>query len=172
MTPMIASPLIGPSGPQEDIASRCRTRRAAGNTGEREHQGGQCQGHPLLAQTQGGVALALAALMFALAGIPPLAGFWSKYYVFLAAVQAKLWPLAIIGVIASVIAAFYYIRIVKLMYFDEPKGRFLPLQWRTAAVMGVSTILILLAFLPFPLRIGSAGDWLVSAAAVAAKSLF
>jgi NADH-quinone oxidoreductase subunit N len=125
-----------------------------------------------LAQTQGGLAFALAALMFALAGIPPLAGFWAKYYVFLAAVQAKLWPLAILGVLASVVGAFYYIRIVKLMYFDAPKGRFLPLQFKTASIMGISTLITLLAFLPFPLRIGSAGDWIVSAAAVAAKSLF
>jgi NADH-quinone oxidoreductase subunit N len=125
-----------------------------------------------LAQTQGGLAFALAALMFALAGIPPLAGFWGKWYVFVAAVQSNLWPLAVIGVIASVIAAFYYIRIVKLMYFDEPKGRFLPLQWRTAAVMGIATIVMVVAFLPFPLRIGSAGDWLVGAAQAAARSLF
>jgi NADH-quinone oxidoreductase subunit N len=125
-----------------------------------------------LAQTQGGVALALAALMFALAGIPPLAGFWSKYYVFLAAVQAKLWPLAIIGVVSSVVGAYYYLRVVKIMYFDPPKGQFQPVQFKTAAVMGVATIFVILAFLPFPLRIGSVGDWLVGAAQVAAKSLF
>jgi NADH-quinone oxidoreductase subunit N len=125
-----------------------------------------------LAQTQGGIAFAMAALMFALAGIPPLAGFWSKYFVFLAAVQAKLWPLAILGVLASVIGAYYYLRIVKLMYMDAPKIRFLPLQAKTAVVMGISTIITVLAFLPFPLRIGSAGDWIVSAAATAARALF
>ena len=125
-----------------------------------------------LAQTQGGLAFALAALMFALAGIPPLAGFWAKYYVFLAAVKAKLWPLAVIGVVASVVGAYYYLRIVKLMYFDAPKGRFLPVQFKTALVMGAATLFVVFAFLPFPLRIGSLGDWLQGAAQVAAKSLF
>ena len=62
-------------------------------------------------------------LMFSLAGIPPLAGFWGKWYVFLAAVKAGLWPLAIIGVIASVVGAYYYLRIVKIMFFDEAARR-------------------------------------------------
>jgi NADH-quinone oxidoreductase subunit N len=58
--------------------------------------------------------------MFSLAGIPPLAGFWGKLYIFMAAVEAKLvWP-AILGVLASVVASYYYLRIVKVMYFDEP----------------------------------------------------
>jgi NADH-quinone oxidoreductase subunit N len=57
--------------------------------------------------------------MFSLAGIPPLAGFWGKLYIFMAAVEAKLfWP-AVLGVLASVVAAYYYVRIVKVMYFDE-----------------------------------------------------
>jgi NADH-quinone oxidoreductase subunit L len=56
----------------------------------------------------------------AIAGIPPLAGFFSKLYVFMAAINAGLIPLAVIGVLASVVGAFYYLRIVKLMYFDEP----------------------------------------------------
>jgi NADH-quinone oxidoreductase subunit N len=124
-----------------------------------------------LAQTNGGLALALLVIMFSLAGIPPLAGFFGKYYTFLAAVNAKLWPLAVIGVIASVIACYYYIRIVKLMYFDEPTVRFVPVPWRTSAVAGVSGVLLVLAFLPFPLRVGSTGDWLVNSARVAATSL-
>ena len=57
--------------------------------------------------------------MFSLAGIPPLAGFWGKLYIFIAAVEAKLfWP-AVLGVLASVVASYYYLRIVKVMYFDE-----------------------------------------------------
>ncbi|MBB5515709.1 NADH-quinone oxidoreductase subunit N [Rubricella aquisinus] len=64
-------------------------------------------------------ALALAILMFSLAGIPPLVGFFGKYYVFLAAVSAGLVPLAVLGVIASVIGAYYYLRIIFLMYFGE-----------------------------------------------------
>jgi len=59
--------------------------------------------------------------MFALAGIPPTAGFFSKLYIFLAAIDANLVGLAVIGVVTSVVGAFYYLRIVKLMYFDEPK---------------------------------------------------
>src|SRR5690606_14261351 len=63
-----------------------------------------------LAQTNLPLATLLAILMFSLAGIPPLAGFFAKFYVFLAAVTAELWPLAIIGVLSSVVAAYYYVR--------------------------------------------------------------
>src|SRR5204863_5249834 len=73
-----------------------------------------------LGRTQPGLALALGIFMFALAGIPPTAGFFAKLYVFLAAIDAHLVGLAVIGVLASVIGAFYYLRIVKVMYFDEP----------------------------------------------------
>ena len=65
-----------------------------------------------------GTAFMLAVLLFSLAGVPPLAGFFAKFYVFLAVVEAGLYPLAVIGVLASVVAAFYYLRIVKVMYFD------------------------------------------------------
>ena len=73
-----------------------------------------------LGRTQPGLALALGIFMFALAGIPPTAGFFAKLYIFLAAIDANLIGLAIIGVVASVVGAFYYLRIVKVMYFDEP----------------------------------------------------
>lgn len=69
-----------------------------------------------------GVAAALAVFMFSLAGIPPLFGFWPKLLVFQEAINAGLFPLAIIGVLASVVGAFYYLRIIKLMFFDEPSG--------------------------------------------------
>ncbi|MEM7547205.1 MAG: NADH-quinone oxidoreductase subunit NuoN [Pseudomonadota bacterium] len=72
-----------------------------------------------LSRQSPGQALALTALLFSLAGIPPLAGFFGKYFVFVAAVEAGLAPLAIAGAIASVIGAFYYLRIIKMMYFDE-----------------------------------------------------
>jgi NADH-quinone oxidoreductase subunit N len=72
-----------------------------------------------LARTQPMLAAALAIFMFSLAGIPPLAGFFAKLYVFLAAIEAGLVALAVIGVLASVVGAFYYVRIVKVMYFDE-----------------------------------------------------
>ncbi|MFD1611391.1 NADH-quinone oxidoreductase subunit NuoN [Sphingomonas tabacisoli] len=72
-----------------------------------------------LSRTSPGLAAALAIFMFSLAGIPPLLGFWSKFVVFDAAVKAGLWPLAAIGIAASVIGAYYYLRVVKTMYFDE-----------------------------------------------------
>ena len=70
------------------------------------------------------MALVLAIMMFSMAGIPPLAGFFGKLYVFLAAIEAELYTLAIVGVLTSVVAAYYYMRIVKVMYFDEPVVRF------------------------------------------------
>src|SRR5215471_914642 len=69
--------------------------------------------HPMM-------ALAMLVFMFSLAGIPPLAGFWGKLYIFMAAVEAKLVWTAVLGVLASVVASYYYLRIVKVMYFDEP----------------------------------------------------
>ena len=73
-----------------------------------------------LSKTRPALAAALAIFMFSLAGIPPLFGFWAKLVVFNAAVAAGLLPLAIIGMAASVIGAYYYLKVVKLMYFDEP----------------------------------------------------
>jgi NADH-quinone oxidoreductase subunit N len=77
-----------------------------------------------LARTHKLMAFVLAMLMFSLAGIPPLAGFFAKYFVFTAAIKANLVTLAVIGVVTSVIGAYYYLRIVKVMYFDEPSGEF------------------------------------------------
>lgn len=77
-----------------------------------------------LSRTRPALALALAIFMFSLAGIPPLFGFWAKYAVFDAAVQAGLFPLAVIGIAASTIGAYYYLRVVKTMYFDEPAPAF------------------------------------------------
>jgi NADH-quinone oxidoreductase subunit N len=73
-----------------------------------------------LSRTRPLLALCLAMMMFSLAGIPPLFGFWGKFVVFQAAVGADLVWLAFAGIAASVIGAFYYIKIVKVMYFDEP----------------------------------------------------
>ncbi len=110
------------------------------------------------------MAFVLAMLMFSLAGIPPLAGFWSKWYVFLAAVNAKLWPLAIIGVLASVVGAYYYLRIIKIMFFDEAKAPFLPVRAKALVVMVAAGIFLFAFSLPF------VGGPLVDAAAAAAKS--
>lgn len=65
-------------------------------------------------------ALFLAIIMFSMAGIPPLAGFYGKFYVFLSAIEAGMHVLAVLGVLTSAVAAFYYLKIVKIMYFDEP----------------------------------------------------
>jgi len=76
-----------------------------------------------LSRTRPLLAAALAMVMFSLAGIPPLFGFWGKFVVFQAAVQADMIALAAIGIAASVIGAFYYLKVVKVMYFDEPAGK-------------------------------------------------
>ena len=73
-----------------------------------------------LAKTNLTFATILAVLMFSLAGIPPLAGFWAKWYVFLPAIKAGLDPLSVIGVVTSVVGAYYDLRVVKIMFFDEP----------------------------------------------------
>ena len=75
-----------------------------------------------LSKTQPMLAAAFAVFMFSLAGIPPLFGFWGKLVVFNAAVAAGLLPLAVLGIVASVIGAFYYLKVIKVMYFDEPVG--------------------------------------------------
>lgn len=97
----------------------------------RDAEGNQVESIPALAglsQRRPGLAAAMAVFLFSLAGIPPLFGFWPKYLVFEAAVNANLVPLAVAGIVASVIGAFYYIAIIKTMYFDDksdtefPKG--------------------------------------------------
>jgi NADH-quinone oxidoreductase subunit N len=117
-----------------------------------------------LARTNGPMAFLFAMLLFSLAGVPPLAGFFAKFYVFLAAIKAGLYVLAVIGVIASVIGAYYYLMIVKVMYFDEPAPAFSPMRPELKVVLGVTGLFNLLFFVvPGPL---------VNAAAAAARSLF
>ncbi len=89
------------------------------------------------------LAACLAMVMFSLAGIPPLLGFWGKFVVFQAAVNAGLVPLAAIGIAASVIGAFYYLKIVKIMYFDEPAGKALGKSgWEHQALLAISALFI------------------------------
>ena len=100
----------------------------------------------------------MMVVMFSMAGIPPLAGFFGKWYVFLAAVNAGLIPLAIIGVLTSVVGAFYYLRIIKLMYFedaDAPLDEGLSRQNRL--VLLVSLAVIVLFFLGIGQLAGTAG---------------
>ncbi|WP_262030970.1 NADH-quinone oxidoreductase subunit NuoN [Microvirga sp. Mcv34] len=117
-----------------------------------------------LARTHPALAFCLAMMMFSLAGIPPLAGFFAKFYVFAAAIQANLVTLAVIGVVTSVIGAYYYLRIVKVMYFDAPVERFEPMSPGVSFVLVVSSAVVLLFWLvPAPI---------VNAAGAAARSLF
>jgi NADH-quinone oxidoreductase subunit N len=117
-----------------------------------------------LARTNPALAFFLALLLFSLAGIPPLAGFFAKYYVFLGAIEAGLFTLAVIGVLSSVVGAYYYLMIVKTIYFDEPAPGFKPMPGELKAVLGVAGLFNLLFFAyPAPL---------INAATAAAKSLF
>ncbi len=94
------------------------------------------------------MALALAIFMFSMAGIPPLGGFFGKFYVFIAAVNAELYTLAVIGVVASVVGAFYYLRIIKVMYFDEPGEPFEgPMSVEMRAIIGLCGVFV--AFFAF-----------------------
>jgi len=117
-----------------------------------------------LARTKPAMAFFFAMLLFSLAGIPPLAGFFAKFYVFLAAIKAGLFTLAVVGVLASVVGAYYYLAIIKIMYFDEAAGAFEPMPHALKLVLAVSGLFNLLFFVyPGPL---------VAAAAAAAQSLF
>ncbi len=117
-----------------------------------------------LSRTHPMMALALAIFMFSMAGIPPLAGFFAKLYIFLAAVEGGLYTLAIVGVLSSVVAAYYYIRIVKVMYFDqatEPLDRAFGPELRLV-MAGTALVIVLFFFFPEPV---------LSSAAAAAASL-
>jgi len=119
-----------------------------------------------LSRTRPMLAAAMAMFMFSLAGIPPLFGFWSKWVVFDALVAVGWWPLAAFGIAASVIGAFYYLKIVKVMYFDEPGASFAP---RDSAVEGGLIAVAALAISPLGYL---AIPFLGSASLVAAKALF
>ncbi len=119
-----------------------------------------------LSTTRPALAAMLAIFMFSLAGIPPLFGFWGKLVVFQAAVAANLLPLAVIGIAASVIGAFYYLKIVKLMYFDEPAGLIVAENDRTLSVLAGLMALIVSPFGYFLIPLLS--HWTL----VAAKALF
>jgi NADH-quinone oxidoreductase subunit N len=103
-------------------------------------------------------------LLFSMAGIPPLAGFFAKFYVFLAAIKAGLYVLAVIGVLASVVGAYYYLAIIKTMYFDEPAEGFYRMPDELKVVLGFCGLFNIL-FVVRP-------EALVSMAGAAAHSLF
>jgi NADH-quinone oxidoreductase subunit N len=103
-----------------------------------------------LSKTNPPVALALAIFMFSMAGIPPLAGFFGKLYVFLAAIEEGMYGLAVIGVLTSAVGAYYYIRIVKVMYFDKPPESLdRPIGVELSSVL-VGTGVVTLFFFAYP----------------------
>src|SRR3569623_1626234 len=117
-----------------------------------------------LSRTNPYLAFFFAMFLFSLAGIPPLAGFFAKFYVFIAAIKAGLFTLAVIGVLTSVVGAFYYLTIVKVMYFDEPLPKLDPMRVELRGVLAVTGLFNIL----FVLFAGA----LVTVATAAAKSLF
>ena len=119
---------------------------------------GLARNHPLMAAGMG-------IFMFSMAGIPPLAGFFGKFYIFLAAINEGLYLLAIVGVLTSVVGAYYYLRIVKIMYFDEPADAFDRTAGREIAVITTFAAGFTLLFFIVPSPI-------VNAATKAAASLF
>ena len=102
---------------------------------------GLSKNHPL-------ISFALLIILFSLAGIPPLAGFFAKFYIFMAVIESGMYTLAIVGLVATVVSAFYYIRIIKIMYFDEPKKPFEKFtDYRIYGPIVLSCILLLSFFL-------------------------
>ncbi len=102
---------------------------------------GLSKNHPML-------ALSFLIMLFSLAGIPPLAGFFAKFYIFMSVIEVKMYALAIIGLLSTVISAFYYLRIIKIIYFDKPKKPFeLSYDWGLKASLVLSSILILTYFI-------------------------
>lgn len=95
-----------------------------------------------VSKTRPFVAAVMAIVMFSLIGLPPLAGFFAKWQVFLAAIEANLFVLSVIGMLASAISAFYYLRVVKVMYFDEPKDEFVAVPGELNVIMAVFGFLI------------------------------
>jgi NADH-quinone oxidoreductase subunit N len=117
-----------------------------------------------LSRTNPLLAFFFAMLLFSLAGIPPLAGFFAKFYVFVAAIKAGLFTLSVIGVLTSVVGAYYYLLIVKVMYFDEPLAKLDPVRLELRTVLAIAGLFNIFFFAyPGPL---------ISMASAAAKSLF
>ena len=105
-----------------------------------EDLSGLSKNHPLL-------SLSMMIILFSLAGIPPLAGFFAKFYIFTAVIEQSMYFLAIVGLLSTVIAAFYYIRLIKVMYFDEQKEKYdLNHTLGLKMILVVSSTIILIYF--------------------------
>ena len=102
---------------------------------------GLSKNHPIL-------SLSFLIILFSLAGIPPLAGFFAKFYIFMSIIESQMYTLAIIGLITTVISAFYYLRIIKIIYFDKPKKPFeANYEWGLKISLVLSSVLILIYFI-------------------------
>jgi NADH-quinone oxidoreductase subunit N len=96
-------------------------------------------------------SVVITILMFSLAGIPPLAGFFGKFYIFIAAIESNLLLLAIVGILASVVGAFYYLRIIKVIYFDESKNSYDGFNHRSLGLLTHPSAILILIFCLYPL---------------------
>ena len=102
---------------------------------------GLSKNHPML-------AFSFLIILFSLAGTPPLAGFIAIFYIFMAVIEVEMYSLAIIGLVTTVVSSFYYLRIIKIIYFDKPKKAFDPIyDWGLKASLILSSILILIYFI-------------------------
>ncbi len=104
---------------------------------------GASKNHPLM-------CFGLMIILFSLAGIPPLAGFFAKFYIFMSVIESGMFVLAIIGLVTTVVSAFYYIRIIKIMYFDNPKKPFE--NFKDAGIQGplILSCILLISFFLYP----------------------
>jgi NADH-quinone oxidoreductase subunit N len=117
-----------------------------------------------LSQTQPGLAFAFLILLFSMIGMPPLAGFWAKFYVFLPVVEAKLYWLAVVGFLASCVSAAYYLRVLQAIYFEDPAPGFARPQYPFNGTILAMTVLFTAFFVLLPRP-------LIDAAAKAASSI-
>jgi NADH-quinone oxidoreductase subunit N len=102
---------------------------------------GMSKNHPIL-------ALSFLIILFSLAGIPPLAGFFAKFYIFMSVIESEMYILAILGLLTTVISAFYYLKIIKIIYFDKPKKPFeLNYDWGLKIPLILSSVLVLIYFI-------------------------
>ena len=103
-----------------------------------------------LSKKQPLLAISFLVILFSLAGIPPLAGFFAKFYVFTAVIEQKMYALAIIGLLTTVISAFYYLRIIKIIYFDDSAITFDAVKNKTAQASIFISCGLLLTFFLYP----------------------
>ena len=105
-----------------------------------EDLSGLSKNHPI-------ISLCLLIILFSLAGIPPLAGFFAKFYIFISVIEQSMYFLAIVGLISTVISAFYYLKIIKIIYFDEAKEKFDQENYIGLKItLALSTIFVLMYF--------------------------